>query len=84
MGVTRSGINARMFRNGEELVVGASVGGLYDPDACNVEDLRIGCRFSEDGDWYQGRMWNLRVLNRELSDDDIKFIFLTERHLFGV
>ena len=33
MGVSRSGISARMYRNGQSLVVGASTGGLY-ADRC--------------------------------------------------
>ena len=84
MGVTRSGAYPKMFRNGEALEVTFDpIIGMHDPDTCN-RDLVIGTRFTKGSDWYQGRMWNLRVWGRELSDDDMKFIFLTERHLFGV
>jgi len=83
LGITRSGAYPKHFRNGQSLEVGFDALGLHDPDPCN-RDLVIGTRFSKDQDWYQGRMWNLRVWDRQLSDDDMKLIFLTERHLFGV
>jgi len=81
MVMTRSGINSQHYRNGVAvLTVGDD---LVDPDTCN-RDLVIGCRFTKDSDWYNGKMWYPRVWPRELSHEEIRFLFETERHWFGV
>jgi len=83
VGITRSGAYPKHFRNGEEVEVTYDPGGLLDPDTCN-RDLVIGTRFTKDSDWFTGKMWNLRIWDRELSEEDMRFIFEAERHLFGV
>lgn len=71
------------YRNGTLLEMTWVTGGMLDPDTCN-RDLVIGARFTKDQDWYDGRMWNLRIWNRELSEDEMRFLFNCERHWFGV
>lgn len=83
MGITRSGAYPRMYRNAQALTVGYSTGGVYDPDTCN-RDLVIGTRFTKDADWYSGLEWNPRIWNRELSSDEMSFIFERERAWFGL
>ena len=83
MGVTRAGAYPKMYRNGRPVGVTYDVGGLNDPDTCN-RDLVMGCRYTKNTNWYSGRMWNMRVWGSELSAQDMRFIFETERHLFGV
>ena len=83
MSISRSGILASHYRNGMAVATTCSVGGLIDPETCN-EDLTIGVRMSKDDEYFHGRMWNLRLWDRALSPFEIREIFETERHWFGV
>lgn len=87
LAITRSGRYPQHYRDGVPLVMSYSVGGLNDPDTVPLlanRDLVIGTRCTKNQDWYDGSMWNLRIWNRELSAEEIKFIFNMERHCFNV
>jgi len=81
--ITRSGIYPKMYRNGREVQVTFDVNGMRDPDACN-RDLVLGTRFTKDTNWFEGGMWRPRIWNRVLSNEEIKFIYESERGNFNV
>jgi len=83
-GVSRSGLYPLHYRNGVPLVM--DYGGLtmLDPDTCN-RDVVMGARgVTLDANWYYGMMWNIRVWNRALSQDEWQMIFEMERKWFEV
>ena len=61
-GVSRTGgdVYPKHYRNGVELTMSYSTGGLFDPDTC-ARDLVIGCRYTKDANWYKGLMGRIRV-----------------------
>lgn len=82
-GISRSGSYPRHFRNGAELEVIYSAGGLNDPDTSN-RDLVIGVRgVTKNANWYSGYMTLLRVWDRALEEWEHREIFEMERHWFG-
>lgn len=83
MGITRSGLYPRMYRNGLPVGVTYDAGGLKDPDTCN-RDLVIGTRYTKNTNWYSGSLWNLRVWAGELTPIQMLTLFNMERHWFGV
>jgi len=81
-GISRSGAYPLMYRNGEELEMAYTVGGLSDPDACN-RDLVIGVRYTKNADWYKGCLALLRIWGgRALEPWEHKQIYEMERHWF--
>lgn len=86
IGITRHKIAGtswpQHYRNGVPVTTTYSATGLRDPDTC-TQDLVIGSRFTNDQDWYKGYMSRPRIVGRELSADDMKFIFESERHWYG-
>ena len=82
LAITRSGLYPKHYRDGIAVAVTYGPNGIRNPDT-NNRDLVVGCRFSKDTDWYSGKMWNLRIWDRELSEYDIREIFETERHWFN-
>jgi len=83
LGITRSGLYPKHYRNATSLAVTYGGSGMRDPDSAN-QDLVIGARFSKNADWYNGQMWNLRIWDRELSNEEMHWIFEMERHWFNV
>lgn len=83
LGVSRSGLYPRHFRNGLELEVTYETGGLKDPDPC-ARDLVIGCRYTKNTDWYIGMMWRPRIFNWSLDNREWLELFNMERHWLGV
>jgi hypothetical protein len=85
IGISRSGRYPRHFRNGAEIEVSYSAGGLDDPDTAN-RDLVIGVRgVTKNANWYSGYMTLLRVWgSRAMEEWEHRQIFEEERHWFGV
>ncbi len=85
LGISRIGGNLYPvhYQNGEPLTMTYEASGMLDPDTCN-RDLVIGCRFTKDANWYRNLMWNPRVWNRVLSEEEWNFLFELERPWFGV
>lgn len=82
LGISRSGLYPQHYRNGIPLEMTYGDDGMRDPDTC-ARDLVVGARFTKDQDWYQGMMWNLRVWGRCLADEEMRFIYVRERHWFN-
>ena len=81
MGVSRTGGGEAIhYRNGTVLTM--VTGGLVDPET-DVHDL-TNSRFSQDWDWYKGKLWRPRAWNRALSTAEWLTIFEKERDWFGV
>lgn len=85
LGISRTGGNLYPvhYRNGVALDMEYEASGMLDPDTCN-RDLVIGCRYTKDANWYKNQMWNIRVWNRALTEEEWLRIFEIERHWFGV
>ena len=83
IGISRSGLYPKHYRNGLPLVMSYGADGMRNPDTCN-RDLVIGARFTKDQDWYYGYMSRPRLWDRELSADEFMFIFNSEKHWYGV
>jgi len=80
-GATRSGANVNLYSNGQ---LTTDVPDTHiDPDSSALE-LHIGVLNDETSEPFDGKMAYPRIWGRELSDDDMLFLFETERHLFGV
>lgn len=83
IGISRQGRYPKHFRNGVELEIFCSVGGLDDPDTCN-SDLVVGVRgVTKGANWYSGYMRGLRVWDRALEKWEHDQLFQMERHWFG-
>ena len=84
---TRSGLSVQHYRDAVALAMTIGANGMRDPDTVPTptnRDLVIGTRCTKNQDWYDGSMWYLRIWNRELSPDEVRFLFECERHWFGV
>lgn len=87
LGITRSGgsLFPKHYRDGSALAMTYSANGMRDPDTVPLlanRDLVIGTRCTKNQDWYDSKMWGLRIWDRELSEDEMKFLFNCERHWF--
>lgn len=80
-GVSRSGIDAQMYRNGAAVLTSGD--DLHDPDTCN-RNLNIGCQYTTDSDWYSGMMGEIYAWNRSLSALEWLQIFDRESHWYGL
>ncbi len=81
LGVSRSGLVAQAYKNGQRVRTLISAGGLLDP-ITSVQTFRIANNPHDDG--YVGTQWRPRIWGRELTDSDHERIFRNERHIFGV
>jgi len=81
LGVSRSGLVAQAYKNGQRVRTLISAGGLLDPITC-VQTFRIANNPHDDG--FVGTQWRPRAWERELSDSDHERIFTNERYIFGV
>lgn len=82
LGMSRSGLVAQAYANGQRVRTLISDGGILDPVACGVQTFRIANNPHDDG--FIGTQWRPRIWGRELSDSDFERIFRNERHIFGV
>ena len=81
-GVSRGSLYPQHYRNGVPLVM--DYGGLtmLDPDTAN-RNLVMGCRDTNNANWYYGRMWRPRVWPKCLSTEEWRDIFESEKHWFN-
>jgi len=79
---TRSGLVAKMYANGEQVVATSTDNGLLDPIACEAQTFLVANNPNSNG--FDGMLWNLRIWRRALSASEVKGIFEAERDLFGV
>ena len=80
-GLSRSGGDAVMYRNGAAVETSVSVGGLIDPETC-AQDLVIGTRYTKNADWYDGQLWRPRIWDRALTSAEWKVIYELEKRWF--
>jgi hypothetical protein len=86
VGITRVGggsAEGKHYRNGAEVTVTSSVGGVLDPETC-AQDLVIGTKYTKNTDWFKGDMYRPRIWNRVLSSFEMGMLFAMERSKFGV
>jgi hypothetical protein len=81
MGVSRSGADCQMYRNGAAI---ETVSALEDPESSAAKDVVIGTRYTKDTNFLKGKLWRPRIWSRALSADEWATIFEKERDFFGV
>lgn len=81
IGVTRSGATARVYVNGVETTT--DYGTHVDP-LTSARNLYIGSTDAVGAGWYDGDIWRPRIWGKQLSAVEMKAVFESERHLFGV
>ena len=88
-GYTRNqaNVSAICFRNGEPLITHLGAGGMIDPIACvGTKELLISVQDGEAINFFKGGIaggyCGPRIWNRELTEYEMKFLFLTEERWF--
>jgi hypothetical protein len=81
IGVTRSGATARVYVDGVETTV--TYGTHVDP-LTSARNLYIGSTDAVGAGWYDGDIWRPRIWGKQLSTVEMRAVFESERHLFGV
>jgi len=70
---TRTGTTCQHYRDGEPITTVSDV--LIDPESSIAEDFRIGCRYTEDANWFKARFHRPRAWSRALSADEHRLLF---------
>jgi hypothetical protein len=70
---TRTGTTAQHYRDGEPITTVSDV--LIDPESSLANDLRIGCRYTENADWFKGKFHRPRAWSRALTADEHRLLF---------
>ena len=74
-GYSRTGATAQHYRNGIAIPTTISAGGLIDPASSAADDLRVGCRFTEGSNWYNGYLGRPRAWARALNADEHRQLY---------
>lgn len=82
LGFTRNGTSVRIYCNGIDRTDFIGAHNAILPTA--VEHLHFGSYDNAGSGYSDGKMWRPRVWSRCLSPAEMRYIFQTERHLFGV
>lgn len=70
---SRVGVNAYHYRDGNPVT---TVGGpLQDPTSNIADDFRIGCRYTENANWFKGKFHRPRAWSRALSADEHRLLY---------
>jgi len=70
---SRIGANAYHYRDGDLI---PTIGGpLQNPDSTVGDDFRIGCRFTEDSNWFKARFHRPRAWSRALAANEHKLLY---------
>lgn len=72
---SRIGNTGQHYRDGEPITTTVQVGGLLDPGSSIADDFRIGCRFTEDSDWFKARFHRPRAWSRTLTADQHRLLY---------
>ena len=80
--ISRDGLLAPHYRNGEPVDVTYEATGMLDPDTAD-HDLVIGVRSSKDATFYNGQMWRPRLWDRALSAEEIRVLYDREKRWFA-
>ena len=70
---SRTGATCQHYRDGLPIATVSDV--LVDPESNVADDFRIGCRYSEDANWFKGNIHRPRAWSRALSADEHRLLF---------
>jgi hypothetical protein len=82
LGVTRDSLVAQMYFNGGAYETAHSTNGMLDPVACGAQTFRVAN--NPNTNYFDGKMWGLRIWHRVLAAAEMAHLFNQERVLFGV
>lgn len=71
--MSRVGASMQHYRNG--IAIPTVTGGMIDPASSAANDLRCGCRYTEDTNWLNGYFGRPRAWTRELTPAQHRQIF---------
>jgi len=72
-GYSRIGTTGYHYRDGLPITTVSGV--LQDPASSAANDFRIGCRFTEDSEWWKARFHRPRAWSRALTADEHRLLF---------
>ena len=70
---SKIGTTGYHYRDGEPITTISDV--LIDPESTVGDDFRIGCRFTEDSNWWKARFHRPRVWSRALTVDEHRLLY---------
>jgi hypothetical protein len=70
---SRIGTTGYHYRDGEPITTVSDV--LIDPESSAADDFRIGCRYTEDSNWWKARFHRPRAWSRALTAADHRQLF---------
>ena len=72
-GYSKIGTTGYHYRDGEPIITVSDI--LIDPESSIADDFRIGCRYTEDANWFKARFHRPRAWSRGLSAAEHKQLF---------
>ena len=84
VGVTRSGLSAQFYVNGQTVTTAIDPGGMIDPVSAAAKKFHIGINNDEINNTFQGMMAHHRVWSRAILASEFVNIFNAERAKYGV
>jgi len=70
---SRTGTTCQHYRDGLPITTISDV--LQDPSSSIANDWRLGCRFTEDSNWWKARFHRPRAWSRGLTADEHRLLF---------
>ena len=70
---SRIGTTGYHYRDGEPIATVSDV--LIDPESSIADDFRIGCRYTEDSNWFKAKFHRPRAWSRALTADEHRLLF---------
>ncbi len=75
-----NGTDCNHFRNGVDLAISSSTGGIRDPETC-ADELIAGSRYTKSDNWYWGWHSPFLMVDYAMSQDEINKIYHSEGYL---
>jgi hypothetical protein len=72
-GYSRVGATCQHYMDGDPIATVSDL--LIDPESSLSDDFRIGCRYTEDANWFKGKIHHPRVWSRALSGDEHRLLY---------
>ena len=82
LGVSRSGLVAQAYADGQPVYTLHTAAGILDPVACGAQTFRVAN--NPHANCFSGTLWRPRVWDRLLLPREFRAVFEGERHIFGV
>jgi hypothetical protein len=79
--VSRHGLYPLMYRDGKAVTMTYGAG-ITDP-VSSGQDLTLGVRYSKNANYFDGKLWGLRIWGREVDGSEFRRLYLQERGLIG-